>query len=273
MSIEKDYAASQRLSNAARKQYEALAGKLKREAAAAVSLLAQDILEKRKRGLLKTDSEIEAYAKAAEKKLRIKYESLADKAITETKKVLETQSTFLKKYNKDFDFDKDFRKLKALQEETFFKFRSLSQEATIKVRDILSEGLAKGWTQEKLIRELKASGASMGSKTQIVAVTAEQVFHGRYNRDRAKELGVKKYKYTGTVQRKTKFASGTRLFCRKALEKSIFTDAEIKAIDKGRVAQILPGVTNNWEGKIQGLSVLVCCGGWNCRHQWTFVFD
>ena len=47
MSIEKDYAASQRLNNAARKQYETLAGKLKREAAAAVSLLAQDILQKK----------------------------------------------------------------------------------------------------------------------------------------------------------------------------------------------------------------------------------
>ena len=75
-------------------------------------------------------------------------------------------------------------------------------------------------------------------------------FDGQFAKFRAEELGLKHYKYSGSLVR------DSRDFCKKNLNK-IYTDEQIRKIWSSQT----------WSGKAQG-DPFVVRGGYNCRHFW-----
>jgi uncharacterized protein with gpF-like domain len=97
-------------------------------------------------------------------------------------------------------------------------------------------------------------GRSMAGYASQIAHDSVMQFDGQFTVYKAKEAGLDKYKYTGTLVR------DSRDHCRKHLGK-IYTEEELRRIWQG-----------SWAGKAEGDPFIVR-GGYRCRHTWLPVVE
>ena len=97
-------------------------------------------------------------------------------------------------------------------------------------------------------------GRSMSTYASQIAHDSVMQFDGQFTVFKAKEAGLDKYKYTGTLVR------DSRDHCRKHLGKS-YTEEQIRQIWQG-----------SWAGKAEGDPFIVR-GGYRCRHTWIPIVE
>tara|TARA_Y100000004_G_scaffold64824_1_gene72709 strand:+ start:540 stop:1313 length:774 start_codon:yes stop_codon:yes gene_type:complete len=97
-------------------------------------------------------------------------------------------------------------------------------------------------------------GRSMSSYASQIAHDSVMQFDGQFTIFKAKEAGVNKFKYTGTLIR------DSRPHCRKHVGKT-YTEEELRRIWQG-----------SWAGKAEGDPFIVR-GGYRCRHTWLPVVE
>ena len=97
-------------------------------------------------------------------------------------------------------------------------------------------------------------GRSMAGYASQIAHDSVMQFDGQFTVYKAKEAGLDKFKYTGTLVR------DSRDHCRKHLGKS-YTEEQIRQIWQG-----------SWAGKSEGDPFIVR-GGYRCRHTWLPVVE
>lgn len=97
-------------------------------------------------------------------------------------------------------------------------------------------------------------GRSMSGYASQIAHDSVMQFDGQFTVYKAKEAGLNKYKYTGTLVR------DSRKHCRTHIGKT-YTEEEIRRIWQG-----------SWAGKSEGDPFIVR-GGYRCRHTWLPVVE
>ena len=97
-------------------------------------------------------------------------------------------------------------------------------------------------------------GRSMAGYASQIAHDSVMQFDGQFTVFKAKEAGLNKYKYTGTLVR------DSRPHCRKHIGKT-YTEEELRRIWQG-----------SWAGKAEGDPFIVR-GGYRCRHTWLPVVE
>ena len=97
-------------------------------------------------------------------------------------------------------------------------------------------------------------GRSMAGYASQIAHDSVMQFDGQFTVFKAKEAGLNKYKYTGTLVR------DSRPHCRKHVGKT-YTEEELRRIWQG-----------SWAGKAEGDPFIVR-GGYRCRHTWLPVVE
>ena len=97
-------------------------------------------------------------------------------------------------------------------------------------------------------------GRPMSIYASQIAHDSVMQFDGQFTVFKAKEAGLKKFKYTGTLVR------DSRDHCKKHLNK-VYTEEELRRIWQG-----------SWAGKSEGDPFIVR-GGYRCRHTWLPVAD
>ena len=97
-------------------------------------------------------------------------------------------------------------------------------------------------------------GRSMAGYASQIAHDSVMQFDGQFTVFKAKEAGLDKYKYTGTLVR------DSRDHCRKHLGRT-YTEEQIRQIWQG-----------SWAGKSEGDPFIVR-GGYRCRHTWLPVVE
>jgi uncharacterized protein with gpF-like domain len=97
-------------------------------------------------------------------------------------------------------------------------------------------------------------GRSMSGYASQIAHDSVMQFDGQFTVYKAKEAGVNKFKYTGTLVR------DSRPHCRKHVGKT-YTEEELRRIWQG-----------SWAGKAEGDPFIVR-GGYRCRHTWLPVVE
>jgi hypothetical protein len=102
--------------------------------------------------------------------------------------------------------------------------------------------------------EVDRRGRPMSTYASQLAHDSVMQFDGQFTVFKAKEAGLKKFKYTGTLVR------DSRDHCKKHLNKT-YTEARIREIWAGQ-----------WTGKSEGDPFTVR-GGYRCRHTWLPVAD
>ena len=96
------------------------------------------------------------------------------------------------------------------------------------------------------------AGKPMSSHAGQLAHDSIMQFDGQFTIHKAKEAGLKHFKYTGTI------VGTTRDFCRRHIGRT-YNEKQIRAI-----------WTGNWGGKSSG-DPFVVRGGYRCRHTWLPV--
>ena len=97
-------------------------------------------------------------------------------------------------------------------------------------------------------------GRPMSIYASQIAHDSVMQFDGQFTVFKAKEAGLKKFKYTGTL------VGDSRPHCKKHLNK-VYTEEELRRIWQG-----------SWSGKSEGDPFIVR-GGYRCRHTWLPVDD
>ena len=97
-------------------------------------------------------------------------------------------------------------------------------------------------------------GRSMAGYASQIAHDSVMQFDGQFTVYKAKEAGVNKFKYTGTLVR------DSRKHCRDHIGKT-YTEEELRRIWQG-----------SWAGKAEGDPFIVR-GGYRCRHTWLPVVE
>ena len=97
-------------------------------------------------------------------------------------------------------------------------------------------------------------GRSMAGYASQIAHDSVMQFDGQFTVFKAKEAGLNKYKYTGTLVR------DSRPHCREHVGKT-YTEEELRRIWQG-----------SWAGKAEGDPFIVR-GGYRCRHTWLPVVE
>jgi len=104
----------------------------------------------------------------------------------------------------------------------------------------------------KITGEVDVRGRSMSAYAGQIAHDSVMQFDGQFTVHKAKESGLKFFKYTGTLIR------DSRPFCKTHVGKT-YSESEIRSI-----------WTSNWAGKSSG-DPFVVRGGYRCRHTWLPV--
>ena len=97
-------------------------------------------------------------------------------------------------------------------------------------------------------------GRSMSTYASQIAHDSVMQFDGQFTVFKAKEAGLNKFKYTGTLVR------DSRKHCKTHVGK-IYTEEELRRIWQG-----------SWAGKSEGDPFIVR-GGYRCRHTWLPVVE
>ena len=154
----------------------------------------------------------------------------------------------------------DLETINALKYQSFSGFEDLANRYLTDISSNVYQNAIAGRSFRDMVKDIKGkvtgledrAGKPMSSHAGQLAHDSIMQFDGQFTIHKAKEAGLKHFKYTGTL------VSTTRDFCRRHIGNT-YNEKQIRAI-----------WTGNWAGKSSGDPFIVR-GGYRCRHTWLPV--
>ena len=154
----------------------------------------------------------------------------------------------------------DLETINALKYQSFSGFEDLANRYLTDISSNVYQNAIAGRSFRDMVKDIKGkvtgledrAGKPMSSHAGQLAHDSIMQFDGQFTIHKAKEAGLKHFKYTGTI------VGTTRDFCRRHIGR-IYNEKQIRAI-----------WTGNWGGKSSG-DPFVVRGGYRCRHTWLPV--
>ena len=156
----------------------------------------------------------------------------------------------------------DLDTITQLKFQSFSGYEEIANRYLTEINANVYQNAIAGKPFEEMVKDIRGlitgdedrRGRSMSGYASQIAHDSVMQFDGQFTVYKAKEAGLNKYKYTGTLVR------DSRDHCRKHINK-IYTEEEIRRIWQG-----------SWAGKSEGDPFIVS-GGYRCRHTWLPVVD
>jgi len=156
----------------------------------------------------------------------------------------------------------DLDTITQLKFQSFSGYEEIANRYLTEINANVYQNAIAGKPFEEMVKDIRGlitgdedrRGRSMSGYASQIAHDSVMQFDGQFTVYKAKEAGLNKYKYTGTLVR------DSRDHCRKHINK-IYTEEEIRRIWQG-----------SWAGKSEGDPFIVR-GGYRCRHTWLPVVD
>jgi hypothetical protein len=154
----------------------------------------------------------------------------------------------------------DLETINALKYQSFSGFEDLANRYLTDISSNVYQNAIAGRSFRDMVKDIKGkvtgledrAGKPMSSHAGQLAHDSIMQFDGQFTIHKAKEAGLKHFKYTGTIM------GTTRDFCRRHIGRT-YNEKQIRAI-----------WTGNWAGKSSGDPFIVR-GGYRCRHTWLPV--
>ena len=154
----------------------------------------------------------------------------------------------------------DLETINALKYQSFSGFEDLANRYLTDISSNVYQNAIAGRSFRDMVKDIKGkvtgledrAGKPMSSHAGQLAHDSIMQFDGQFTIHKAKEAGLKHFKYTGTL------VSTTRDFCRRHIGRT-YNEKQIRAI-----------WTGSWSGKSSGDPFIVR-GGYRCRHTWLPV--
>ena len=154
----------------------------------------------------------------------------------------------------------DLETITALKKQAFYGFEDIANKYLTEISGNVYQNAIAGRSFKDMIKDIKGKingevdrvGRSMSGYASQIAHDSVMQFDGQFTIHKAKEAGLKHFKYTGTIM------GTTRDFCRRHIGRT-YNEKQIRAI-----------WTGNWGGKSSGDPFIVR-GGYRCRHTWLPV--
>ena len=154
----------------------------------------------------------------------------------------------------------DLETINALKYQSFSGFEDLANRYLTDISSNVYQNAIAGRSFRDMVKDIKGkvtgledrAGKPMSSHAGQLAHDSIMQFDGQFTIHKAKEAGLKHFKYTGTI------VGTTRDFCRRHIGRT-YNEKQIRAI-----------WTGNWGGKSSG-DPFVVRGGYRCRHTWLPV--
>ena len=154
----------------------------------------------------------------------------------------------------------DLETINALKYQSFSGFEDLANRYLTDISSNVYQNAIAGRSFRDMVKDIKGkvtgledrAGKPMSSHAGQLAHDSIMQFDGQFTIHKAKEAGLKHFKYTGTIM------GTTRDFCRRHIGNT-YNEKQIRAI-----------WTGNWAGKSSGDPFIVR-GGYRCRHTWLPV--
>lgn len=156
----------------------------------------------------------------------------------------------------------DLDTITQLKFQSFSGYEEIANRYLTEINANVYQNAIAGKPFEEMVKDIRGlitgdedrRGRSMSGYASQIAHDSVMQFDGQFTVYKAKEAGLNKYKYTGTLVR------DSRDHCRKHVGKT-YTEEEIRRIWQG-----------SWAGKAEGDPFIVR-GGYRCRHTWLPVVD
>ena len=156
----------------------------------------------------------------------------------------------------------DLDTITQLKFQSFSGYEEIANRYLTEINANVYQNAIAGKPFEEMVKDIRGlitgdedrRGRSMSGYASQIAHDSVMQFDGQFTVYKAKEAGLNKYKYTGTLVR------DSRDHCRKHINK-IYTEKRIREIWQG-----------SWAGKSEGDPFIVR-GGYRCRHTWLPVVD
>jgi hypothetical protein len=154
----------------------------------------------------------------------------------------------------------DLETINALKYQSFSGFEDLANRYLTDISSNVYQNAIAGRSFRDMVKDIKGkvtgledrAGKPMSSHAGQLAHDSIMQFDGQFTIHKAKEAGLKHFKYTGTIM------GTTRDFCRRHIGNT-YNEKQIRAI-----------WTGSWAGKSSGDPFIVR-GGYRCRHTWLPV--
>jgi|TARA_Y100000296_G_scaffold74621_1_gene93401 hypothetical protein len=154
----------------------------------------------------------------------------------------------------------DLETINALKYQSFSGFEDLANRYLTDISSNVYQNAIAGRSFRDMVKDIKGkvtgledrAGKPMSSHAGQLAHDSIMQFDGQFTIHKAKEAGLKHFKYTGTIM------GTTRDFCRRHIGRT-YNEKQIRAI-----------WTGSWSGKSSGDPFIVR-GGYRCRHTWLPV--
>jgi len=154
----------------------------------------------------------------------------------------------------------DLETINALKYQSFSGFEDLANRYLTDISSNVYQNAIAGRSFRDMVKDIKGkvtgledrAGKPMSSHAGQLAHDSIMQFDGQFTIHKAKEAGLKHFKYTGTI------VGTTRRFCRDRVGNT-YNEKQIRAI-----------WTGSWAGKSSGDPFIVR-GGYRCRHTWLPV--
>ena len=156
----------------------------------------------------------------------------------------------------------DLDTITQLKFQSFSGYEEIANRYLTEINANVYQNAIAGKPFEEMVKDIRGlitgdedrRGRSMSGYASQIAHDSVMQFDGQFTVYKAKEAGLNKYKYTGTLVR------DSRDHCRRHVGKT-YTEEEIRRIWQG-----------SWAGKSEGDPFIVR-GGYRCRHTWLPVVD
>ena len=156
----------------------------------------------------------------------------------------------------------DLDTITQLKFQSFSGYEEIANRYLTEISANVYQNAIAGKPFEDMVKDLKGlvtgvedrRGRSMSNYASQIAHDSVMQFDGQFTVYKAKEAGLNKYKYIGSLVR------DSRDHCRKHLGKT-YTEEQIRNIWQG-----------SWSGKAEGDPFIVR-GGYRCRHTWLPVVE
>jgi len=156
----------------------------------------------------------------------------------------------------------DLDTITELKFQSFSGYQDIANRYLTEISNNVYQNAIAGKPFEEMVKDIKGlitgdvdrRGRTMSGYASQIAHDSVMQFDGQFTVYKAKEAGLNKYKYTGTLVR------DSRDHCKKHINK-IYTEERIREIWQG-----------SWAGKSEGDPFIVR-GGYRCRHTWLPVVD
>ena len=156
----------------------------------------------------------------------------------------------------------DLDTITELKFQSFSGYQDIANRYLTEISNNVYQNAIAGKPFEEMVKDIKGlitgdvdrRGRTMSGYASQIAHDSVMQFDGQFTVYKAKQAGLNKYKYTGTLVR------DSRDHCKKHINK-IYTEERIREIWQG-----------SWAGKSEGDPFIVR-GGYRCRHTWLPVVD